>query len=105
MTKDPRNLAMGMAAAALGTEGLLVEDLPEATPMKDEDLEPSREHIKRGFSMSHAMRELGAKKEQERRLINKHRVACNDLEGIPPVDVALITAAEAKRARRALKRK
>lgn len=74
-------------------------------PKPEPDLEASRQHIKRGFSMSHAMRDMNAQKEHNRRLINKHRVSCNDLEGIPSVEVDLIRAANEKRARRAMKRK
>lgn len=43
--------------------------------------------------------------EQRRRIINRHRVACNDLEGMDPAEVAAIRAAQERRERRAAKRK
>lgn len=71
---------------------------------------PSSEDIERAEARNGALfrRVLGANAsaaEKRRKIINRHKVECNDLEGMDPDDVAAIQAADARRARRAAKLK
>jgi len=107
-----RSILIGQAIAAVAagmltkTDGdgnvheVSVEPTMRARDMEQMQIEQAHDRQRKSVG-----RAITLDAEQRRRIINRHKFECNDLEGIPPDELEALKAAAERRARRAAKRK